>query len=384
MQVAANRESLEEHRSLQAEKYKEFVGSSEPIRRLKAFTRKIAPLDSTVLITGESGTGKELIADMIHDQSPRALGPLVKINCAAIPETLLEGEIFGHEKGAFTGAYSRRLGKFEKSQKGTILLDEIGDMPYGIQGKLLRLIEDKKVERLGGNVPLSVDARVIAATNQDLVDLIHQNRFREDLFYRLNVVSIHVPALRERMEDLPLLVDHLLNKINVRLGIALSGVSQKAMELLLSYHWPGNVRELANVLERAAILSESNVLNAEDVQMALERRHDPCSPRGQILDCPSDANGRILSLTETLQLMEKNLITSALVKSGGIQTQAAKMLGVSPKNLWKKIKKHAIDTRVWANPCNELLRSGRSNKTLDLDTTHQGNSLPCESVMSAY
>ncbi len=312
---------------------KKIIGQSEAMQTVKALIERIAPLESTVLITGGSGTGKELIADVIHSHSKRANGPFIKINCAAIPEGLLESEIFGFEKGAFTGAYTERPGKFELAHKGTILLDEVGDMPLTIQAKLLRVVEHKEVERLGGVKPRMVDTRIIASTNQSLPSLISANKFREELFYRLNVAPIHLPPLRERKEDLPLLVQHFLQEINSKLGTNLYGVSRVAMQLLFSYPWPGNVRELANVLERAAIHCTGAIITEAEIWI---------SPKSLPSESLSNMKDKVVSLSETLQEVERNLIISFLRKSGGIQTEAAKLLGLSPKNLWKKIQKHSI------------------------------------------
>lgn len=310
------------------------IGESEPMKRVKAMLQKIAPLETTVLITGESGTGKELIADTIHALSPRSVGSFVKMNCGSIPESLLESELCGHEKGAFTGAISQKQGKFELAHKGTILLDEIGDMPFALQVKLLRLVEQKQFERLGGKKTIEADVRIVAATNQDLTTLIRQKSFREDLYYRLNIGSIHLPPLRERKDDLPLLVHHFISKINVKLGTAITGVSREGMEVLFAHDWPGNIRELMNLLERVVILSSGNVLTAEDVHMAFQR-----IPRAR----PPAGEEPAISLGETLEEVERNLIIHALRKSQGRQCEAAKALGVNPKNLWKKIRKHGIE-----------------------------------------
>jgi two-component system response regulator AtoC len=313
--------------------YPHLIGESESIKAVTALVERVARLESNVLITGDSGTGKELVADMIHARSKRAGGPFIKINCAAIPETLLESELFGHERGAFTGAHSQKPGKFELAQNGTILLDEVGDMPFSIQAKLLRVVEQKQVERLGGRKPVSLDARIIASTNQDLPELIGSKAFRQDLYYRLNVASVHLPPLRERKEDVPLLVRHFLQEINLRMGVDLSGISRDAMEVLLAYDWPGNVRELSNILERAAILSIGSTLNLVEVRSAFQRTPMKISVAGE---------DKAISLRQTLEDVERRLIVDAVQKSGGVQSEAAKALGLSPKNLWKKIQKHAI------------------------------------------
>jgi two-component system, NtrC family, response regulator AtoC len=316
------------------------IGHSEPMRAVLNLVERVAPLETTVLLTGESGTGKELVADLIHYRSGRAAGPFVKINCAAIPEALLESELFGFEKGAFTGAHGSKPGKFEMAQHGTILLDEVGDMPLSTQVKILRVVEHKQVERLGGRDPVAVDGRIIAATNQELLSRIEEKKFREDLYFRLNVASIHIPPLRERKEDLPLLIHHFLNEINGKMGTTLHGLTQEATEIILRHPWPGNVRELANVLERSAIMSRGDILTAEDLRSSF---HRPPSGAG-----PPGSNDKPASLWQTVQEVEKSLIIDALRRADGIQTEAAKGLGLSPKNLWKKIRKHRIDVRNYS------------------------------------
>jgi len=310
------------------------IGASRCMKQLKGMIQRIAPLETTVLITGESGTGKELVADLIHSLSPRVSGPFIKINCASIPENLLESELCGHERGAFTGAVSMKEGKFELAHKGTILMDEIGEMPFTLQAKLLRLVEQKQFERLGGKKAISVDVRIIAATNQDLTSLIKEKRFREDLYYRLNVGAIYVPPLRERKDDLPLLIDHFLREINVKLGTNVTAVSREGMELLLNHDWPGNVREFANLLERAVIHCSGRTLSGEEVSMAFQR-----APRIE----ETSERETAISLGETLDEIEKTLIITALRKNKGKQSDAARSLGLNPKNLWKKIRKHHIE-----------------------------------------
>ena len=312
------------------------IGQSQAMKGVIDLVEKVAPLETTVLITGESGTGKELIANTVHYQSKRASGPFIKLNCAAIPENLLESELFGYEKGAFTGAYAQKPGKFELAHHGAIFLDEVGDMSLTTQAKLLRVVEEKRVERLGGRKPILVDVRIIAATNQDLFHMISEKRFRGDLYYRLTVASINLPPLRERKEDIPLLSDHFVREINVRLGSNLFGLSPEAMESLLASPFPGNVRELANVLERAAIQSRGNIITSDDLRMTSRRL--PAS-------FPSWVSEKTISLHETLESVEKSLITNALQNTDGVQSQAAEILGVSPKNLWKKIRKHGIEVK---------------------------------------
>ncbi len=321
----------------------ELVGQSASIKFLKDLILTAAPLTSNVVITGVTGTGKELVADIIHSQSNRSKGPFVKINCAAIPWSLLESELFGVEKGAFTGAYIQRPGKFELAHNGTILLDEIGDMPLGLQAKLVRVVEQKKAYKLGGIKPVSLNVRIIASTNQDLADKVRKKKFREDLYYRLNVVSIHLPPLRERMEDVPLLAQHFLDKINLEMGICLKKVTDEAMGILLSYDWPGNVRELANTLERAAIFRKGSSIGAPEVRMAFQNIYrQPSLAYNRDRQAVVEKNS--MSLPEYLKSVERNEIIKALYKTKGVQSEAAKILGLSPKNLWKKIQKYSLES----------------------------------------
>lgn len=316
--------------------FEDIVGQGEGIKNVLALVTRVAPLDSTVLITGESGTGKELIANAIHRRSKRWGGAFIKVNCAAIPEGLLESELFGHEKGAFTGAYTQRLGKFELAHRGTIFLDEVGDMTLTTQAKVLRVLEQKELERLGGDKTLKVDVRVIAATNQDLSQALKEKRFREDLYFRLNVFPIQLPPLRERKEDIPILVDHFIQETNLRLGTNINGISKDAMELLLGYQWPGNIRELKNVVERSATLTEAEFITSKIITLSFrgpKERLDFGLP-----ELPT-------SLGETVEEVERQLIINALQKTGGIQIEAAKILGITEKNLWKKIKKHMINVK---------------------------------------
>jgi two-component system response regulator AtoC len=310
------------------------VGDGPAMRAVLVFVERVAPLDTSVLILGESGTGKEVVADLIHEASPRASGPFVKVNCASIPENLLESELFGHEKGAFTGAFMAKAGKFELAKGGSLLLDEIGDMPLHLQPKLLRAVEQKQSERVGGSKPLKFDVRIIAATNADLGRRVADKSFREDLYYRLNVAAIHLPALRERKEDIPLLAAHFVRQFNERTGADVPPPGQAALDRLMAHNWPGNVRQFANVVERAAIFSRSGIITAADVELAL-------AEGAQVLSAGVD--GTPLSLRATLNEVERSLILAALRHTGGVQTRAAKALGITPTNLWNKIQKHAID-----------------------------------------
>jgi len=319
------------------------IGESPPVLELKALVERIAPLDTTVLITGESGTGKELVSDTIRALSPRASGPFIKINCAAIPEHLFENELFGHVRGAFTGAGTAQPGKFELAHGGTILLDEIGDMPLAIQPKLLRAVEQKQVERLGARRPMDVDVRIIAATNQDLAERMADKRFREDLYYRLNVAAVHLPPLRRRREDVPLLAEHFLRRITATLGLGVEGLTPGALALLVAHDWPGNVRQLANVLEGAAIRATGRAVAEADVAAALgQGAPAPCAA----LCAPAPAGGAGIDLRRAMLAAERGFLENALRTARGRQTEAARLLGLTPKNLWAKLRKHGIDPKT--------------------------------------
>jgi len=320
------------------------VGQSEGMRRVVELIHRVAGLDTTVLVTGESGTGKEVVSDAVHALSKRAAGPFIKVNCAAIPENLLESELFGHEKGAFTGALALKKGKFELAQSGTLMLDELGDMPLFLQPKLLRAVEQRQIERVGGARPIDIDIRIIAATNQDLPQLVAEKKFRADLYYRLSVAVIRIPPLRERKEDLPLLVEFFLSRINVKLGMNLRGITREAMGLLYANDWPGNVRQLANVLERAAIMSTGEVLEADHFRDAFQvRAHAAGREKGLPPGTAAGGGEHVASLRQTLEDVERSMIETALAKKDGVQKDAAAILGISPKNLWNKIQKHGID-----------------------------------------
>jgi two-component system response regulator AtoC len=319
------------------------IGHSDSIKAINYLVKKLAPLDCCVLVTGESGTGKELVADLLQYHSKRSDRPFVKINCAGIPEGLLESELFGYEKGAFTGAHKAKPGKFELANHGTILLDEIGDMPFNSQAKLLRAVENRQIERLGGRKPISIDTRIIAATNQNLPELIREKKFRADLFYRLNVTSIHLPPLREKMEDLPILLEHFMRQINLKLGTNFVGINREALELIYSHPWEGNVRELSNALERAAILGTGKILTAKEIQVSFQNLSNASFSENMLPDLGQALNDEKISLSEYLLEIEKNLIINALKNNSFIQAKAAQSLGLSSKNLWKKIQKHSID-----------------------------------------
>jgi two-component system, NtrC family, response regulator AtoC len=308
------------------------VGRSPKIAQAIALADKVARHPSTVLITGESGTGKELIARHIHDASPRASRPFVAVNCAAIPESLLESELFGHAKGAFTGATAERQGLFEEAHDGTLFLDELGDLPVPLQVKLLRALQEGEVRRVGDNASRSVDVRLVAATARDLEADVADGRFRADLYYRINVVRIHLPALRERAEDIPELVRHFVDRFNRRLGLRVTGVTAAAMRALVEYPWPGNVRELENVVERAMVLTDGPQLDVEQ----LPTLSAPVS-RSDGATSPLD-----LSVKRRTDELERTLIREALERTRGNRTRAAKLLDLSHRALLYKIRDYGL------------------------------------------
>ncbi len=340
-----------EHRRLQQENlrlkkqlhrrygFANIIGASEPMQQVFELVRKVADSDSTVLILGESGTGKELIARALHYNSPRRHGPLIPVNCAAIPEELLESELFGHERGAFTHAVRTRIGRFEQANGGTIFLDEIADMSPTLQVKILRVLQDRAFERIGGVKTIRVDIRVIAATNRDLEALVKAGRFREDLFYRLNVIPLKIPPLRERASDIPLLAAHFLQEFCRRRKTPLKRLSPEALELLLRYPWPGNVRELENLMERLVILCEGEVIRPGD----LPERFQPLPPVS-LPEPPPDFPPEGISLTEAVQDFERRLILKALEKSRWVKSRAAQLLHLNRTTLIEKMKKQKIAT----------------------------------------
>lgn len=301
------------------------MGESESMRRVKALIIKAAAYPSTVLLTGETGTGKELAAYAVHQMSPWSDGPFVKVNCASIPETLFESELFGHEKGAFTDAREKRIGRFEAASDGTLFLDEVGEMPLSVQAKLLRTLQDKEIVRVGGSRAINVNTRIVAATNKNLEKSAAAGKFRSDLLYRLAVVKILLPPLRERREDIPCLVDHLLTNFALEFGRPAMNISPDAKAYLAEQLWPGNVRELKNTIERAIVLSESDCLDMDDFSFA----------KPAALSFRNDGKG----LLETLEKMEKELIESALHRNDGIKSRAAEELGISRTNLIYRIKR---------------------------------------------
>jgi len=326
------------------------LGHSRPMQELYKAIGRTAGTGATVLIQGESGTGKELVARALFQHSARADKPFVVVNCVAIPETLLESELFGYEKGAFTGAASRRIGKIEQADGGTVFLDEIGDMPLAIQAKMLRLLAERSVERIGGRMPIQVDVRIIAATNRDLVQAVKEERFREDLYYRLNVVAISLPPLRERREDVPLLADYFLAKVTRELGVRNPGITPEAYELLSAHSWPGNVRELANAMEKCLIFGRGHPVGAEEVaSLVLEPGEGPGGSLSPEMDqairawCRQGiAAGRNRLLGALLNRVEEIIVSEALETTKGNRSRAARLLGVSRPSLLARLKKYSL------------------------------------------
>jgi len=292
---------------------------------------RVANTRTTILIQGESGTGKELLAKLIHTLSPRLEKPMITVNCAALAESLLESELFGHEKGAFTGASRRRIGRFEEADGGTLFLDEIGEIPLSVQVKLLRFLQEREFQRLGGNQTIRSDVRIISATNQDLETKVNEGAFREDLFYRLNVVAITVPPLRERKEDLPPLIDHFLMRFTVENGKEIQGISPEAKDLLLKYDYPGNVREVENIIERAVVITRGSIISASDL---------PFSKNSLLVDQTGmKARG---TLKESIESFEYQMVRQAMKETGNHQTKAANLLGISERMLRYKLKKYGL------------------------------------------
>ena len=316
--------------------FQDILGRSKPMLKLFRILPDIAQSDATVLIEGDSGTGKELFATAVHNLSSRKDKPLIKVNCAALPETLLESELFGYKKGAFTDAKTDKPGRFRQANGGTIFLDEIGDMSKGTQVKLLRVLEQKEYEPLGSNKTERVDVRIIAATNRDLMEMMHRREFREDLFFRINVIRLTIPPLRERREDIPLLLDHFLERINLKQSKQIKKVSSPALKTLFDYDFPGNVRELENIIEHAAILTKGIEIQSRHLPSYLRRRHE-LSPA-----LPSIPEGEDMSVLDNV---ERDLIVRALERHRGRTAAAARDLGVHRSTLWRKIKRYGIATR---------------------------------------
>jgi len=336
-----------EHQSLTEEvkSLRQQVGARDPSERIVGRSQvmldiyktigRVARTDATVLIAGETGTGKELVAETLHLNSSRRAGPLIKVACASLPETLLESELFGHEKGSFTSAVNMRKGRFELAHKGTIFLDEIGEMTLGTQKKLLRVLQEREFERVGGNTPIKIDVRVVAATNRILLDEVEAGRFRADLYYRVNVITLHMPPLRERRDDIPHLVDHFLDKHRFTAGAPPARITEDALELLVHHDWPGNVRELENTVERAVVLAQGDVITG---------RHLLLSPGSinRIIDV-EERIARGISLPDTVAEVERQMIAEALKQAGGNRSTAAKKLGIYRRLLYAKMKEFGIE-----------------------------------------
>lgn len=320
----------------------ELVGTSEPIRRVLDFVAKVADHDSTVLIQGESGTGKELVARMLHFSSVRKDRPFVPVNCGAIPENLLESELFGHEKGAFTGASQTRIGRFELAHGGTIFLDEIGELSLGLQVKLLRVLQERSFERVGGARTIDVDVRVVAATNQDLEQAVQQKRFREDLYYRLNVIPITIPSLKERRSDIPQLVTYFMERLNRTKQTAVTGCSPEAMTALMEHLWPGNIRELENMIERLVVLKQSGIIEVSDLPERVVSSPAMLGSAGEPVIGFAEEG---VSLSRELELLENRLIVGALRRANGITSKAAQLLQVNRTTLVEKMKRKGLATK---------------------------------------
>jgi DNA-binding NtrC family response regulator len=309
----------------------DLVGASRPMQEVMRIVEMAAPSSASVLITGETGSGKEIVARTVHKLSPRAGGPFVAINCSAIPESLMESEIFGHERGAFTGAAERRIGCFELADGGTLLLDEIGEMPAPTQAKLLRVLEDRKVRRLGSKTETPVDVRVVAATNKDPEQAVGSGHLRQDLYFRLNVFHINLPPLREHKDDIPLLTEHILRDINVKHSKSVKGVGAEVMDTFMSHTWPGNIRELRNVLERSAIMCEKDLIT----RACLPGEFGKSQTKS-----PSDLGAMKFPIGTTVDAMERELILQTLAATGNNKTRAAELLGISLKTLHNKLKEY--------------------------------------------
>jgi two-component system response regulator AtoC/two-component system nitrogen regulation response regulator NtrX len=356
---------MREHRLLLERLQREYgfeslIGSGGAMKRVFSTIQKVAETDLTVLVRGESGTGKELVAQALHDRSARKSRPFVAVNCAAISRELVESELFGHEKGAFTGADARRVGRFESADGGTIFLDEIGDMPLETQAKVLRVLQEKSFERVGGNQSLKVDVRVVAATHRDLEAEVEKGRYRQDLYYRLKVVEIHIPPLRERLEDIPALVERFLQQLADRLDREKMAVSQDALVRLASYAWPGNVRELRNVVEQTAVLASGSVIEADDVQLPdlgsrLGKADPPLDPsrsgpmRGTRPTKESALSGSFADAKkQMIEDFEKGFILRALRANGGNISRAAESMGMVRQSLQQKIRELGLKSEDWS------------------------------------
>lgn len=318
----------------------QMIGSSVAMREVFRLIDRVGPTDSTVLILGESGTGKELIAEALHEQSPRRDRPFVKLNCAAIPETLLESELFGHEKGAFTGALARKPGKFQMADGGTLLLDEIGDMSLTTQAKILRVLQERELQLVGGTQTIRVDVRIIASTHRDLEQRVREGSFRDDLYFRLNVVTIPVPPLRERKDEIPELADYFLADANLRLHRSINRIAANALAALLDYNWPGNVRELKNAIERAAVVNDGDALALESLPPPIRAA---AGPGAAVIEQTRWAVLETLPLDDRIAQIERAFVADALARAAGVQAAAARLLGVSERSVWHLVKKHQIE-----------------------------------------
>jgi two-component system response regulator HydG len=310
----------------------ELVGGSAPMRQVMAAIEKVAPTDASVLLVGESGTGKEMVAREIHKRSRRKDGPYIKVNCGALTETLLESELFGHEKGAFTGAIKRKLGRFELAHGGTLLLDEIGDISAALQLKLLRVLQEREFERVGGEQTIKVDVRIVSATNKDLAQLVTTGQFRQDLYYRLHIVPVTLPPLRERREDIPVLVKHFIEKLAPKTNPRVRDIEDEALAQLMAYRWPGNVRELENVVEQSLVFSDGERIGVGAL---------PTSIRGEDASRLTVPKGE-MSLPEILDDLERQLIMQAYEKAKGVKTETARLLGIKTSALYYKLEKYGI------------------------------------------
>lgn len=324
--------------SIQKYAFSNIISKSSKMQYIFELIKRVACTDSTVFITGETGVGKELVARAIHSNSPRRDRPFVAINCGSLTESLLESELFGHEKGAFTGAIKTKVGKFEYADKGTLFLDEVGDISAAMQVKLLRAVQEKRIERVGGNDPIEVDVRVVSATNQDIKEKIRRHEFRLDLFYRLNVINIHIPPLRERTEDIPLLVKHFMTMLNQNLGRDIKGVSIRGMKQLLEYEWPGNIRELENVLERAYITCDGNVIDQIIFPQYGQNQSMGSLEESVDLEVPFE-----LARHMVLKKFEKRYLSEALSRFEGNVSETAKRTGINPRTLWRKLREHNLE-----------------------------------------
>ena len=318
-------------------RYGEMVGASAPMENVFRLVDRVARSDSTVMVYGESGTGKELVARAIHARSQRADGPFVRVNCGALTESLLDSELFGHERGAFTGAEKQRRGRFELADNGTLFLDEISTIAQSTQVRLLRVLQERELERVGGEETISVDVRIIVATNIPLEELVSEHGFREDLFYRLHVVPLEIPPLRDRMSDVPLLVQYFIEKLNDRTRSAVRSVSMNAMAKLSAYHWPGNVRELENVMERALVLADGEMLEPDDIPLPVGAAENFVSfPKAELPDMGMDLN-------DAVENMEERMLRKALEKADGVKAEAARLLGLKSSAFYYKLEKYGIE-----------------------------------------